>query len=252
MYPHALLELCVKFSQEILSWSTKIQAIKFTYACQLRYSSLNSATSQASGTFRILSGTINRLRIFSNNSRGWLFLFSHKNWAIIWVRRLFQILFTGIRALNILFQFIFPLNQKIITSNTLSMGFLRVPNLVLWLIFRARSVTDQFCWISLALQLDREGIKGRENCQRGDYSREAIILSISVKEGGGGWGNRGAAIIWGNTVFRVFEDHARTFYTYVTFATSHRAWKKILVRKFQESIIYTRGLIEAKCKKDAN
>ena len=86
--------------------------------------------------------------------------------------------------------FIFPLNQKIITSNTLSMGFLRVPNLVLWLIFRAWSVIDQFCWISLALQLDREGIKGREDGQRGggrgDYSREAIILSISVKGGGGG------------------------------------------------------------------
>ena len=81
--PPCSLELCVKFSQDILSWSTKIQAIKFTYASQLRYSSLNSATSQASGTFRILSGTINRLRIFSNNSRGWLFLFSHKNWAII-------------------------------------------------------------------------------------------------------------------------------------------------------------------------
>ena len=31
-----------------------------------------------------------------------------------------------------------------------------------------------------------------------------------------------------------------------------RMKKKILVRKFQESIIYTSGLIEAKCKKDAN
>ena len=43
------------------------------------------------------------------------------------------------------------------------------------------------------------------------------------RQRGGGRGNRGAAIICGNTVFRVFEDHARTFYTYVTFATSHRA-----------------------------
>ena len=54
----------IQSKQEILSWSTKIQAIKFTYASQLRYSSLNFATSQASGTFRILSGTINRLPYF--------------------------------------------------------------------------------------------------------------------------------------------------------------------------------------------
>ena len=127
--------------------------------------------------------------------------------------------------------FIFPLNQKIITSNTLSMGFLRVPKLVPWLVFRAWSVSYQYysliCWISLALQLNREGIKGRKDGQRGDYSRGDYFKYFRQKGGGGvggGWG--GAAIIWGNTVFRVFEDHARTFYTYVTFATSHHAWKK--------------------------
>ena len=49
--------------------------------------------------------------ISSNNSRGRLFLFSHKKGAIIQAkaiikgRRLFQILLTGSRALNILFYF---------------------------------------------------------------------------------------------------------------------------------------------------
>ena len=42
--------------------------------------------------------------------------------------RLFQILLTGSRALNILF--ITPLNKKIIISSKLNMGFLSVPNLV--------------------------------------------------------------------------------------------------------------------------
>ena len=52
-----------------------------------------------------------RYRISSNNSRGRLFLFLHKkgdDYSII------QILLTGSHALNICF--IFPLNQKIITS----------------------------------------------------------------------------------------------------------------------------------------
>ena len=44
------------------------------------------------------------------------------------------------------------------------MGFLSVPNLNL-----------------IALQLDKEGIKGREDGERGRGG--AIILSISVKEG---------------------------------------------------------------------
>ena len=54
------------------------------------------------------------------------------------------------------------------------MGFLSFPNLVLWFIFKAWIVFDQF-----PLQLDREVIKGRENGEkdggRGDYPREAII-----------------------------------------------------------------------------
>ena len=61
-----------------------------------------------------------------------------------------------------------------ITSNKLNLGFLSVPNLVTWLIFnvnilgvRAWIVTDQFCWIGFHSQLDREGIKEREDGERG-------------------------------------------------------------------------------------
>ena len=42
------------------------------------------------------------------------------------------------------------------------MGFLSVPNLVPWLIFRAWILLDH-----IALQLNREGIKGREDAERG-------------------------------------------------------------------------------------
>ena len=38
----------------------------------------------------------------------------------------------------------------------------------------------------IPLQVDREGIKEREDCEGGvggDYSREVIILNISIKEG---------------------------------------------------------------------
>ena len=45
-------------------------------------------------------------RISSNKSRGQLYLFSHQKGAIIRGRRLFQILLTGSRALNILFYYI--------------------------------------------------------------------------------------------------------------------------------------------------
>ena len=53
--------------------------------------------------------------------------------VIIRGRRLFHILFTGSSALNILFYF--SIIKKIIASKKLNMGFLSVPNLVLWLIF---------------------------------------------------------------------------------------------------------------------
>ena len=58
--------------------------------------------------------------------------------------------------------------------------------------------------INIAVQLDRKGIKGREDSERrgggGHYSREAITLNISVKGGGGV--NRRTAIIRRNTVTR--------------------------------------------------
>ena len=72
-------------------------------------------------------------RISSNNSRGWLFLFSHKKEAMI------------------------ISNITHWKSNKLNMGFLSVPNLVPWLIFRAWIVTDQFCWISLHFNLSGKG-----------------------------------------------------------------------------------------------
>ena len=61
------------------------------------------------------------------------------------------------------------------------MGFLSVPNLVPWLIFIARIITDQSGMNHIALQLDRKGIKGREDDERN--GGEAIILNISVQEG---------------------------------------------------------------------
>ena len=87
--------------------------------------------------------TIPNYRISSNNSRGqepqWLLsgaiisFFAHKGGDYSREgdhlrERLFQILLTGSRALNILF--ITPLNKKIIISSKLNMGFLSVPNLV--------------------------------------------------------------------------------------------------------------------------
>ena len=69
------------------------------------------------------------------------------------------------------------------------MGFLRVPNLVRWVIFRAWIVSDQFCWIRFHLNLTgREEKKEKMTTRvRGagedDYTREAIIFNISTKRG---------------------------------------------------------------------
>ena len=102
--------------------------------------------------------------------------------------RLFQILLTRSRALNI-----FPLNKKIITSNKTELGLFKHSKFSSWLIFIAWIVTDPFCWITLhfnpGLQLDREGW--------GHYLREAIILNIY---GSREAINRGTAIIRGNKV----------------------------------------------------
>ena len=67
------------------------------------------------------------------------------------------------------------------------MGFLSVPNLVP----RFFQSLNRHCSVLLdhvALQLDREGLKGRQDSKTsagwGDYLRNAIILNISIK----GWG----------------------------------------------------------------
>ena len=84
--------------------------------------------------------------------------------------RLFKILLTGSRALNIMLYF--PIKSKnnhvsILMGSWLNMGFFQsIPSLVPLLIFRAWIVTDQFCWVSLHFNLTG-GIKGREDGERG-------------------------------------------------------------------------------------
>ena len=99
-------------------------------------------------------------RISSNNSRARLFVFSHQKGAIIRGkaiirgRRLFQILFTGSRALNILFYF--PIKSKNNHIKETEHGLFSVPNLVPWLISIVNIlvvVTDQLCWIKLHFSL---------------------------------------------------------------------------------------------------
>ena len=75
--------------------------------------------------------------------------------------------------------FIFLLNQKVITSNKLNKGFLSIPSLVPWLLFRARVVTDQFCWILLHFNRDKEGIKGREDGERGGRQAKQSVFFFS-------------------------------------------------------------------------
>ena len=140
--------------------------------------------------------------ISPNKSWGWLFLILNQKGAIIRGRRLFQIILTGSRALNICF--IFPLNQKIITLRKLNVVFLSVQNLVPWLIVRAWIVTDQFCWIRFdPLQLDREEVKERGDGERngGDYSIEGDDYFKYFHQRG--------AIIWGRRLIEgqlLFEE----------------------------------------------
>ena len=97
---------------------------------------------------------LNNVPYFLNNSCEWLFLFLHQKGVIIWGkaiipgRRLFQILIEILIISNILFYNPIKM-KKNMTSNKLNMGFLNVPNMVPWLIFRAWIITDQFCWIIL-------------------------------------------------------------------------------------------------------
>ena len=65
------------------------------------------------------------------------------------------------------------------------MGFLSAANLVGSLInFQSLNLHDQFCWISFHYNLTGTGKKEEKMARgagRGDYSREAIILSFSVR-----------------------------------------------------------------------
>ena len=109
-------------------------------------------------------------RISSNNIRGWLFLLSHQKGERGWLfegRRLFQLLLTGRRAQNIyIYIYFIPLNQAIITSNKLNMGFSSVPNWVPGLIFGAWIITHQFCWIRFHFNFTRR-VQKKEKMTRG-------------------------------------------------------------------------------------
>ena len=109
-------------------------------------------------------------RISSNNSRAQFFLFWHQKGAIIRGkaiirgRRLFQVLFTGGRSLNILYHF--PIKSKNKHIKETEHGLFSVRNLVPWLIFIVNVlcvVTDQLCWIKLhfglILQIYRYGYR---------------------------------------------------------------------------------------------
>ena len=107
-------------------------------------------------------------RISLNNSRR-RFFFSHKKGRLFKGRQLFDggDYFKHC-SLEVVFFFIFPWNQQMITSNKLNMHFFSAPDLVPWLPFivnilsiRAWMVTDGFCHTRLhftILPLDMEGI----------------------------------------------------------------------------------------------
>ena len=88
---------------------------------------------------------------------------------------------------------IFPLNQKIISWKKLNLGFLSVPHLVPGLMFIINilgNIADQFCKIMwIILQIYNYGYRqwvtysGVREGGGGDYSRETIILNVSVRGG---------------------------------------------------------------------
>ena len=85
------------------------------------------------------------------------------------------------------FVLLFHSNRKLITSNKL--GFLIVPNLVIWLIFNV-NILGVRAWISFAWSGStatwKGGDKKREDGERvgvGDYSREAIYGGTAIIRG---------------------------------------------------------------------
>ena len=77
--------------------------------------------------------------------------------------------------------FLIPLNQAIITSNKLNMGFLSVPNWVPGLIFGAWIITHQFCWIRFHFNFTRR-VQKKEKMRRG-VGGGAIIRGRRLIEG---------------------------------------------------------------------
>ena len=99
-----------------------------------------------------------------NNSRGRLFLFSHKKGAIFRGRRLFEILLTGSRALNILLYF--PRNHKTITLINWTWAFKCSKFSYL---INCQSLNRHWLVLLdlLVPQFAREGIKDRDDGERG-------------------------------------------------------------------------------------
>ena len=92
------------------------------------FSNATRASTSSEGKKRIsqYKEAISQQRVQAKANKMMIYRWCFTGKAIIRGMRLFQILLTGSRALC----FIFALNQKIITSNKLNMGFLSVPNLV--------------------------------------------------------------------------------------------------------------------------
>ena len=138
--------------------------------------------------------------ISSNINKGRLFLCSLQKGQTIWGnaiirgRRLFHILLTKSCAIN--FCFIIPLDQKIITSNKLNMSFLSVPNFSL-IYFQSLNRHWSVFLDKIPLQLDKGGIKEREDGKRGRGG--------GLFEGGDYFKNydQRGAIIWGRWLFKV-------------------------------------------------
>ena len=125
-------------------------------------------------------------RISSNYSRRRL-LFSHKKGAIIRGKRLFQTLFTESHALNILFYFSIKSKNWSHQINW-TRAFFSAPNLVPWLLLSV-NIFESFCRVFPHQTDSTSTLQGGEKRKRrwregwgggGDYSREAIILNISV------------------------------------------------------------------------
>ena len=122
--------------------------------------------------------------ICSNNSRGWLFLFSHQKWVIIQWSWLFQILLTGSHAPNILFYY--PIKQKIITSNKTEHGLFKRSKFGSLINFRSLDRLWSVLLDQIPLQLDRKVITERENGEK--------------DVGGGGW------LFEGSDYFKYFHQ----------------------------------------------